>query len=157
KLEDFKRRLDETSKRGSEGFQGISKEVQRLGEQSHGVNNALGTMSTVLRSTFGEFNKTIATSVSGMGGFLAALRGTPGALAGSATAIAQVLDALGGKIVASQTAARNLRTELGLVGDYWINFQTRLGARTGQSPEEVIKNMTGWAHQFHDLVRGAGS
>src|SRR5215831_11469006 len=69
KLEDFKRRLDETSKSGTEGFRKVAESVKGVGDHSAGANASLRSMSTYMKDAFENFNKSLAGSVTGLDQF----------------------------------------------------------------------------------------
>src|SRR5262245_48704065 len=66
KLEDFKRKLDETAKSGSEGFRKVSEQVKQVGDHSAGANASMRSMGTYMKDAFENFNRSLAGSVSGL-------------------------------------------------------------------------------------------
>jgi hypothetical protein len=74
KLEDFKRRLDETSRKGTEGFAEIGRQVKGVGEQAHGAIQHFSQIKSVsvevtraltgLSGGFGEVGMALRKAVS---------------------------------------------------------------------------------------------
>src|SRR5262245_21686093 len=124
KLEDFKRRLDETSKSGTEGFRKVAESVKGVGDHSAGANASLRSMSTYMKDAFENFNKSLATSVTGLGKFeatLATLGPSLRAFAGNFGRLGTSVGLVGGAAV---TAA----------GSIWL-----LGRRLSEAYEETVK------------------
>src|SRR5215475_3466643 len=67
KMEDFRRKLDETANIGVEGFKKTGESVKQVGDHSTGANAALRAMSTYMKDAFTNFNSTLAGSVKGLG------------------------------------------------------------------------------------------
>src|SRR5262245_47074589 len=67
KLEDFKRKLDDTAKTGSEGFRKTAEQVKGIGDHSAGANAALRSMSTYMKDAFVGLNTQLAGTVKGLG------------------------------------------------------------------------------------------
>src|SRR5262245_22276916 len=84
-LEEFKRKLDDTAKSGTEGFRKTAESVKQIGDHSAGANASLRSMSTYMRDAFEKFNASLGVSVKGLSAFettlktiSAGLQGMPG-------------------------------------------------------------------------------
>src|SRR5215471_15419483 len=75
KLDDFKRRMDETGQHGREQFSSVGKELTTIGERLGSTEVRLRGVSDVLKGAFSEFSKSVGGASVGMTSFLSVLRG----------------------------------------------------------------------------------
>jgi len=173
KLEDFKRRLDETSKSGTEGFRKVAESVKGVGDHSAGANASLRSMSTYMREAFEGFNRSLAGSVSGLskwegmlttlgpkvrefGGHFGKLGATLGIIGGAAATAAGGIYLLGRRLAESYEQSRLLEIKLGATRQEIENIN-RLWARMGKGPEDAARAMEKIRQAAEDTRKGTAA
>src|SRR5262245_2206155 len=173
KLEDFKRKLDDTAKSGQEGFRKTAEQVKQVGDHSAGANASLRSMSTYMKDAFAGFNQQMAGSVRGLTAFEATLATIgpriqslssgfgvlatrAGTMAGAAAAAGSAIYLLGRHLAQSYEQSRLLETRLGMTNAQ-IENMSRLWARIGKGPEDAIRAMDALVQRAMETRRGVES
>jgi hypothetical protein len=173
KLDDFKKRLEDVSKAGREGFKGVSEQVQQVGDKGAGVNTALSAMRTHMADAFLNLNRSMAGTVEGLGkmeGRLATIGSTIATVGGKFGPVARSIGLVGGAAAAAAGSVWLLGRHLAQSYEHMQNLQIQLGMseasiktferafeRFGKTPEDAHRALDNFNKAVEETRKLAGS
>jgi len=173
KLDQFKRSLDEVSKKGAEGFKRVADNVKEVGDRGTGVNAQLSSMRTHMTDAFLNLNRSLAGTVQGLGSMegrlatigsnivglgekLGPLGRALGGIAGGAAAAGGAIWLLGRHLTQTFKDMQNLQIQLGMSEASITTFE-RAFARFNKGPEDAHRALSRFNDAIEETSKLAGS